>query len=114
MNLTLSNQALGGFLKTITLKGASFKFTARGMSMSPFICCGDSLVIAPIKKTLKKGDIVAFISSSKDNLIIHRIVHIKNNKFLLKGDNVYNADGYVKKECIYGYVKKVIVFDTLK
>ncbi len=106
----LSSSEIAEFLKATCEKGLSFKFTAKGTSMSPFICNGDSVIINPLfkKDTIKEGDIVAYITPDGGNLILHRIIK-KNSQYLLKGDNVFHNDGYCDKKNIHGYVKKVII-----
>lgn len=106
--LILSSQEVAGFLKKILEKGIPFKFTAIGNSMSPFICNGDSLIIEPAKEKNKAGDIAAVINPDDNKLIIHRVIDIKKNRCLIKGDNVLRCDGYYEKKYIIGYVKKVI------
>lgn len=80
------------------------------MSMSPFICNGDSIIIEPVfkKKKIETGDIVAFITPDEGHLIIHRIIK-KNSQYLLKGDNAFHSDGYCEKNDIHGYVKNIII-----
>ena len=107
-NITLSRKELGNFLRKICSRGVSFKFTAKGMSMAPFIRDGDMLIIEPYKKKIEIGDIVAYISPEEEDLFIHRIIGEKNGKYLLKGDNVYRRDGYCKPVSIHGYVKEII------
>ena len=110
-SLLLSNREIAGFLKKTCQKGIPFKFTAKGMSMSPFICDGDALIIEPICKIkrIEKGDIVACISPVEGHLIIHRVIKKQNGQYLLKGDNVYHCDGYCREKDIHGCVKKVII-----
>ena len=108
--LILSSKETADFLKSACNKGVAFKFTAKGLSMSPFIYNGDALIIEPVsKKELETGDIVAFTTQEEGKLIIHRIIKKKNCHYLLKGDNVYYNDGYYKKESIHGYVKTIII-----
>ena len=108
--LNLSGKDLAALLKAVCKKGVSFKLTARGTSMSPFICSGDTVIIDPIpdRNLLKPGDIIAFATPGEGRLIIHRIICMKTNCYLLKGDNVYQADGCYAPENILGRVGKII------
>ncbi len=110
-NLFLSSNEIGSFLTKICEKGIPFKFTAKGTSMSPFICDGDSLIIEPFIKDINPeiGDVVAFISPEDGHLIIHRVIKKQDRQYLLKGDNVYSCDGYCGKNNLHGYVKEVII-----
>lgn len=107
--LFLSNRDIGDFLKRACKKGISFKFTARGMSMAPFICDGDTITISPIvtSNVLHTGDIVAYISPDTNHLIIHRIIKSENSKYLLKGDNTYQCDGYCERQDIHGLISRI-------
>lgn len=109
-HLMLSGRDVADLLKSTCAKGIPFKFTATGLSMAPFICNGDSLIIDPIldRKTITEGDIVAFIPPDEGRLIVHRMIKKKEGHYLIKGDNAYQNDGYFKQEYIYGYVKKII------
>jgi len=110
-SILLSSKEVAGFLQETCKKGIPFKFTAKGMSMSPFICDGDSLIIEPFikKENPGIGDIVAFINPVGGNLIIHRVIKKQHKQYLLKGDNVYYCDGYYDSKDIHGIVKKIII-----
>jgi len=109
--ILLSSKEIASFLKETCQKKVSFKFTARGMSMAPFICDGDALIIEPIteNKIPVIGDIVAFINPAEGFLVIHRVIRIQNNEYLLKGDNVYYNDNYCHNKDIHGIVKKIVI-----
>lgn len=108
--LLLSSKEIADFLKKTLKKEIPFKFTAKGTSMSPFICSGDSLIIEPVlqNRSIEEGDIVAIITPEEGYLIVHRIIR-KNRHYLLKGDNVYPEDGYYSQTDIHGYVGKIII-----
>ena len=110
-SILLSSKEVADFLQETCKKGIPFKFTAKGMSMSPFICDGDSLIIEPFTKKENPGigDIVAFINPVRGNLIIHRVIKKQHKQYLLKGDNVYSHDGYCDNKDIHGIVKKIII-----
>ncbi len=109
--ILLSSKELADFLKEVSRKGLPFKFTAKGMSMSPFICDQDSIIVQPMhkNKNFEVGDIVACTIPENGRLIIHRIIEIKASLFGIKGDNVYSCDGYFKKNDIHGCIKKVVI-----
>lgn len=112
----LSSKEVAGFLKKTCTKGIPFKFTAKGMSMSPFICDGDSLIIEPLLKgkVPGTGDIVAFINPVRGYLVIHRVIQRQNERSLLKGDNVYFPDEYCDNKDIHGIVKKIIIAEKIQ
>ncbi len=108
--LLLSSEETGDFLKKAHEKNIPFKFTARGMSMSPFICSGDTITIQPyLNRKCQIGDIVAYINPDTGHLIVHRIIKKNKEQYLLKGDNKYHPDGYCPQKNVYGYVNEVTI-----
>ncbi|MFH1783026.1 MAG: S26 family signal peptidase [Candidatus Omnitrophota bacterium] len=95
-------------MKEAFKKGNSFRFKAKGFSMSPFIKGGDVITIKPLKEvSLIIGDIVSFISPKTNSLAVHRIVSIKKNGCVFKGDNSFNSDGLVLNKDILGVINKI-------
>lgn len=108
--IKLTSTELTGFLKAVQAKGGLFKFTAKGMSMSPFICNNDIIIIEPFNlKPPEVGDIVAATLPGTERLIVHRIVQILEDHYKLKGDNLFDSDGYFTRTDIQGRVSRVIV-----
>jgi signal peptidase I len=66
-----------------------------------------------ILENLQKGDIVAFAKDSKvgnkDNLIVHRIIHIEKDCFITKGDNNRRPDALPVAES--NLIGKVVAFE---
>ncbi len=79
------------------------------MSMSPVICGKDRITIAPLsaKTKINIGDVAAAILPGTGTLVIHRIVHEHQGRFLLKGDNLWTSDGCCGRTHILGYVQDV-------
>lgn len=81
-----------------------------GNSMLPLLHDGDIVTIKPLseKNGLSIGNIVVF--STKDQLVIHRIVDIiptPNHSFVkTKGDNNIHDDGYMLSSKILGIVNE--------
>jgi signal peptidase I len=80
-----------------------------GSSMSPFIKNGNILTIKPVNRgdAIKRGDIAIVIGRNKENLIVHRVIGLKNSFFQIKGDNCYEDDGWFPKASILGIVTEV-------
>lgn len=79
-------------------------------SMETGIHAGDYILVIK-KDNYKKGDIVTYIKD--DNYITHRIIKIKDNTVITKGDNNNVEDEAIKKEDIVGkyiYKSKIINF----
>ena len=106
--LSVSGHLLKELLRTVLDKGASFRFRAKGFSMSPFIKDGDVVTVAPMLGTAPGlGDVVVFIHPHTEKLVIHRVVGKKPDSYLLKGDNFPDDDDFVPKANILGHVAKV-------
>lgn len=89
--------------------GNTFRFRAPGRSMEPFIRSGDTVSIAPFSPSQPQlGDVLAFLHPLDDRLLVHRLIQIKGNKFLMKGDNTRDHnDGWVSTPHLLGRVKQV-------
>lgn len=110
--LVLKGENLSGMLESLLKKEAlcGLKLCCRGSSMSPFISDGDTVNITPISKLQRSriGDIaVAVLPGRLKQITIHRIILIKPDSILLKGDNNSSADGWYPKKNILGIVTKV-------
>jgi len=79
-------------------------FTVKGTSMRPFF--KDNHTIVQLKKfdTYHKGDVVLF--QYENQVLLHRIIKIKDDKYMIQGDGAYRKE-IVDKDAIYG---KVISF----
>ncbi len=96
-------------LKELIEEGQSVRLNVRGQSMLPFLFnVRDSVIIEPIKKQLKKGDIVIFKRRS-GAYIMHRIFKAdsKHKKYYLVGDAQKNLEGPIDEEQIFGIITMV-------
>lgn len=91
-------------MKAVLQKNVHFRFTAPGFSMSPFIRDGDIITIAPVSGRLNTGDVVAYSNPRRDNLIVHRILKVSRDGYLIKGDNNSSPDGRISSSSIIGRV----------
>ena len=75
----------------------------KGISMKPMIRGGkDAVLIEKIIDKPKKYDLVVYVRG-KDLGVIHRVLFIKNNQYIICGDNCWQLE-YVKPEQIKGIV----------
>jgi signal peptidase I len=106
--LSLPGPALLELLRATLAKGMSFRFRAKGFSMDPFIRDGDMITVRPLADhSPNTGDVVAFIQEGSERLLVHRVIRIKGNAYLIKGDNSAGADGLIPRANILGWVKRV-------
>lgn len=75
-----------------------------GVSMYPMLRHRkDISVIKSANYELKKND-VALYRSKSGKLILHRIIKVTPEGYVIRGDNLYNKE-YVEKQDVFGYLK---------
>jgi hypothetical protein len=104
---TAPNAAVAGLMAEVLGKGATFRFQASGFSMSPFIRNSDVITIAAAPAHLHPGEVAAFTHPGSDRLMVHRVVHVDRQGYLIRGDNLLEPDGYVTCANILGRVIRV-------
>lgn len=99
---------IGRVLGDVLTRGGSFRFQARGFSMSPFIKAGDVVTVSPLSPdSARLGEVVAMSHPQTGILIIHRVIGRVNGSVITRGDNTLKSDGEIRKQYLFGYVKKV-------
>jgi hypothetical protein len=82
-------------------KNGSFASITKGVSMRPlFRTRRDMIVIKPIERPLRKYDVVLYRGPAGE-YILHRIIKIKENVYVIRGDNTYRKE-YVPKDRVIG------------
>ncbi|MCU4176411.1 S24/S26 family peptidase [Carboxylicivirga sp. N1Y90] len=81
--------------------GKSTEITAQGISMYPLLQPNDKLLVKKYDK-YKKGDIVIF--DRGDVFVAHRVISIRNEKVICKGDSLIKADPMINKKEILGKI----------
>jgi signal peptidase I len=66
--------------------GETSYVTTSGISMAPRFHTGDLAVVRPAKH-YKVGDIVAYRSTMLRTVVLHRIIAVKGDRYVFKGDN---------------------------
>ena len=73
----------------------------RGCSMWPvFKTHRDVVIIKKPDRPLKKYDIVLY-AGRKNRYVMHRIIAVRDDEYIIRGDNTYVKE-HVKKECVIG------------
>ncbi len=77
--------------------------------MAPFIRNGNTLTIKLLgnRDVLKTGDIVVVKQTDKEKIFVHRIIQVKKDQYLIKGDNKTRNDGLFSKESILGLITEI-------
>jgi len=110
VNRSIDGESLLFLMQAVLSKGASFRFQARGWSMTPFIRDGDVVTVAPASKVNPSvGRVVAFIQPDSGRLVIHRVIDRQGTAYLIQGDNASGQpDGLVPAPAILGCVTRVV------
>lgn len=94
-------------MAAILATGKSFRFCARGYSMLPCIHNGDVLTIAPLLSRACLGDIVACRKPAYGRLVVHRLVGISASRYLVRGDNTPQTDGWIESSGLLGKLIRI-------
>ncbi len=87
--------------------GGEFRLYPRGTSMLPLLREGkDSVCLIKAEGILKKNDI-AFYLRDDGHYVLHRIVDVSENGYVLCGDNQTALEKYIKKEQIIGVAGRI-------
>ena len=106
--LSLPGPALLELLQAVLGRGRSFRFQAKGSSMSPCIRDGDVIQVAPATAaTPRLGQVVACVPPGRRGPVVHRVIARRGSRFLTKGDNICRADGLLARSSILGVVTRV-------
>ena len=80
--------------------GGEVKFSPKGISMLPLIEEGrDSVILRKAPEKLKKYD-VALYRRANGNFVLHRVVGVKNDCYIMCGDNQYAYEKNVSNDSI--------------
>ncbi len=104
---SISGVKLRELTRTLLERGKPFRFTAHGYSMSPFIQDGDIITLAPFEDEPHVGEVIAFINPESDRLVVHRLVAVTPEGFVIKGDNIPEPDGMFARAQMLGRVVRV-------
>ena len=78
-----------------------------GASMQPLVRrLKDTVTIVPLKRPLKKGDVVLF-QRRDDTYVVHRVWKLRGNQVQTMGDNVRSADAWMSPDAVLGLVTHV-------
>lgn len=94
--------------REVLKKGLAFRFRAKGCSMRPLVCAGDALYVKAVTADeIRVGDIL-LLNRGGGKLLAHRVVRRSGagaeSQFLVKGDRLRDADGYVPAHDVLGRV----------
>ena len=102
-----SKEALAA-MRPIIENGGDFLLHVTGGSMSPTLCGGrDSVLISPLRRTPRRGDILLICTESQ-SLLLHRVTKCeKNGAFYVCGDAYERGEGPFSASDIVGIASKL-------
>ncbi|MBN2398998.1 MAG: S26 family signal peptidase [Candidatus Aminicenantes bacterium] len=106
--ISLSAPVIMDLIEAVHEKGASFRFQARGFSMTPAIRDGDVITVSPLGSGRpRRGDVLAFRHPLRPQLLVHRVLQARGMKYFIRGDSCPEADGWLLLENVIGIVTRV-------
>ncbi len=76
-----------------------------GVSMRPlFKTHRDMIVVVRPKEELKKYDVALYVSP-RGKYVLHRVIKVRKDKYLIRGDNTYSIE-HVPKSAVIGVLVK--------
>lgn len=100
-----SNDILLPEFERLIKNGHTVEFTPQGVSMRPFIEGGRDSVLLRLCKRPKEGYIV--LAKINDQYVLHRIVKIKENQVILRGDGNLKGQEVCSVDNIIGQVVRI-------
>ena len=88
-------------------RGESFRFTAFGQSMHPFIRGGkDRVCLSPLNKDIEKYDVI-FYRRKNGMFVLHRVIGMKSDTFTLCGDNQYSIEEGIEPDQVIASLTEI-------
>ena len=79
----------------------------KGVSMQPLLYEGKTVaVIMPLSGPLKRGDVPLY-QRANGELVLHRVIHVRNGDYAIRGDNCYDLEP-VCPEQLLGVMTEVV------
>ena len=100
--ISLENTEL--VLDALEKKGEFHSFT-KGPSMRPMLRARkDIVIITKPTRELKKGDVPLYKRNNYEFLVLHRILKVEDDHYVIRGDNTYSLE-HVPKDYVVGVLK---------
>ena len=109
--MKVANDILIPELARLLSEEKEVRFTPSGVSMRPHIEGDkDSVILAPLSRKPRKGDILlarVTASNGRQTYVLHRLVSIKQDTYVLQGDGNLVGEEYCTQEEIIGRVVRI-------
>ena len=91
------------FIASLVISHSHVLCVVRSGSMRPVLAPGDLIIVNPLDKDIKVGDVIVYKRPNGNYLVIHRVYKIAENEIWTKGDHNCCPDPYrIDKEDIIG------------
>lgn len=91
--------------RSLLAKGISIRFLARGRSMFPAICDGETVQVEPA--AIRRGDVL--LVDSEDGFRVHRLQASPEGTLITRGDSCTEAE-VSSERAVLGRVSRVLGF----
>ena len=92
-------------VEALETKGEAMTLTA-GISMRPMLRQGrDIVIIETVKRKLQKYDVPVYKRPNHDKYVMHRILKVTEDGYVIRGDNLMHKEYDIKDEHIVGVLK---------
>lgn len=109
--MKVANDILIPELARLLAENKEVRFTPSGVSMRPFIEGDkDSVILTALKRKPQVGDILLVQAQTlcgKTTYVLHRLVRIENENYILQGDGNLAGEEYCAQADIIGIVKAI-------
>ena len=107
-NVSVELETLFPVIQEVLSEGKSFTFAPKGVSMLPLIRQGeDSVTISPANHALKLYDVPLY-RRKNGQFVLHRVVGLKNGKYVMCGDNQHEYEYGIDHSSIIGVMSEII------
>ena len=103
---SLTRESHREFVCDVLLAGGRMWVRGRGPSMMPTIRPGDRVLLEPVSRRLRKGDIVAVRADRC--ILVHRVVECRTHTIRTRGDASPSVDAPSSRSSIVGVATAVI------
>ena len=94
-------------IEDIIAERGQYVSTSAGVSMFPMLRNRrDTVVIRPVSGRLKKYDVPLYRRKSDGAYVLHRIIEVKDDSYVIRGDNCFNKEYDIEDSQIIGVLSE--------